>query len=97
MKAQELPKMSAKVTLFEGKSKGRAELLGFAELTIAGAFVVRDIRLVKGKEDKPFVIFPRRGFGTGATRFYPVVSAVSEEAKEEARRVICRAFRQAGG
>lgn len=94
-KEKDLPKLSASVRVFDGKSRGSLELLGFAELTVAGAFVIRDIRVVNGKDDRPLVVFPRRGFGEGATRFYPVVSALTEEAREAARQAVCRAYRRA--
>ena len=51
---------------------GSALLLGFAELVIGGAFVIRDIRILKvSKEgqDSVFVAFPSRRWNEESMRF----------------------------
>ena len=72
---------------------GSAQLVAFAELVIGGAFVIRDIRILrvaKDGEESTFVAFPSRrwnagdnGAGEGA-KYYDVAFPITAQAYQEA-------------
>ncbi|HAM36612.1 MAG TPA: hypothetical protein DEB40_01180 [Elusimicrobia bacterium] len=87
--------------LREPMAFGSAHLLGFAELVIGGAFVIRDIRILKvGKDggEAVFVAFPsRRWNGKGEEKkFYDVAFPITAESYRLATASILKAFEEAG-
>ena len=94
-----LPPLQAKVRLYHDAS-GKTELLGFADLTIADAFVIKGIRVLMGKpkEDKPgepFISFPARKAGGAANaRWFEVAHPLSAECRLAARETVLRAYQR---
>lgn len=96
--AQELP-LQAHVRLYHDGSERRTELLAFAELVIGGAFVIKDIRVLRtrGEGGEPFIGFPsRKGTGASADKFFEVAHPVTAEARQAAKEAVLRAWREAG-
>ncbi len=95
-----LPKLDARVRPFEDSSGRPTKLLAFAELTIADAFVIKGIRVLKraeAGEDEPFVVFPaEKGKGAAADRWFDVAHPVSAEARAAASAIVLEAYRRAG-
>ena len=95
-----LPKLAARVRPFEDASGRPTRLLAFAELTIADAFVIKGIRVLKREEpgeDEPFVVFPaEKGKGAAADRWFDVAHPVSAEARAAASAIVLEAYRRAG-
>lgn len=90
----EMPGMQAKVRLYQGKEGG--SLLGFAQLTVAGTFVIKDIRIVRSSANGPFVAFPsRKAVGPGESKFYDIAHPVTAEAHRRATGMILAAYREA--
>ena len=99
-KTVDLPKLEAKVRLYRD-AQGRAELLGFADLVIAEAFVIKGIRIVavKGEEGtpgEPFISFPSRK-GTGQDKYFDVAHPITAEAHQRAKEVVLEAYQLAAG
>jgi DNA-binding cell septation regulator SpoVG len=92
-----LPSLSAKIRLMTDTSDKKVKLLGFAELTIADAFVIKGVRVLKNADDEgPFVVFPaERGKNGSSDRWFDVAHPVSAEARTAATNVILGAFRNA--
>lgn len=94
-------KLDARVRPYEDGSGRPTRLLAFAELTIADAFVIKGIRVLKREEpgeDEPFVVFPaERGKGAAADRWYDVAHPVTAEARAAASSLILARYRQAAG
>ena len=79
---------------------GSAQLLGFAELVIGKAFVIRDIRILKvAKEgqESVFVAFPSRRWNGEEKRYYDVAFPITSESYREATAAILKAFEEAAG
>ena len=97
-----LPRMEAKVRLYHDAT-GQAELLGFAELVIASAFVIKGIRilLAKPREDRPggpFISFPsRRGNGASQDRYFEVAHPITASAREAARDLVLKTYEEEAG
>ncbi|MDE2490052.1 MAG: SpoVG family protein [Elusimicrobia bacterium] len=93
-----LPQLDARVRPFEDASGRPTKLLAFAELTIAGAFVIKGIRVLKREEpgeDEPFVVFPaEKGKGASADRWFDVAHPVTAEARAAASSVVLEAYRK---
>lgn len=88
--------------LREPLARGGAHLLGFAELVIGKAFVIRDIRILKvAKEgaESVFVAFPSRkraGSSEGQDRaYYDVAFPITSDSYKQATGLILKAFAQA--
>lgn len=92
-----VPGLAARVKVFRDDS-GKATLLGFADLTIAEAFVIKGIRILASKEEdggegRPFVSFPRR---KGAQeKYFDVAHPVTAEARQRALDVILASYGEA--
>ena len=82
-------------------ARGQRELLGFADLTIGGAFVIKDICIVRvlreGEEaGEPFVAFPsKKGTGAGEGKYFDVAHPITAEARQKAMEVILSAYYEA--
>ena len=83
---------------------GSAQLLGFAELVIGGAFVIRDIRILrvaKEGEESVFVAFPSRRWNGGGNgdgeekKYYDVAFPITSQSYREATGAILKAFQEA--
>ena len=95
-----LPKLDARVRPFMDSSGRPTKLLAFAELTIADAFVIKGIRVLKRQEagdDEPFVVFPaEKGKGAAQDRWFDVAHPVTTEARAAATALVLERWRQAG-
>ena len=82
----------------EPMAYGSAQLVGFAELVIGGAFVIRDIRILRVKKDaeeSTFVAFPSRRMNGDEKKYYDVAFPITAEAYKEATGTILKAFEEA--
>ena len=95
-----MPKLDVRVRPFVDSSGRPTKLLAFAELTIADAFVIKGIRVLKREEpgdDEPFVVFPaEKGKGAAQDRWFDVAHPVTAEARSAATALVLERFRQAG-
>lgn len=96
-----MPRLEAKVRVYH-EIKGKAEVLGFADLVIAGAFVIKDITILMARpeagqgEPAPFVSFPsRKGTGANQDRWFDVAHPITAEARERAKEAILLAYDEA--
>ncbi len=96
-----LPRLEAKVKPYSNAA--HEGLLGFAELVIGGAFVIKDIAIRRAKAGatpgKPFVSFPaRRASGEEyKQKYFNIAHAVTPEAHRAATEAVLEAYRRAGG
>lgn len=97
----DMPQLDARVRLYDDASGRATKLLAFAELTIAGAFVIKGIRVLKREEpaeEGPFVVFPaEKGKGAAADRWYDIAHPTTVEARAAASALILERWKQAGG
>jgi DNA-binding cell septation regulator SpoVG len=93
-----LPKLDARVRPFEDRSDRPTKLMAFAELTIADAFVIKGIRVLKRNEpgdDEPFVVFPaEKGKGTAQDRWFDVAHPVTAQARAAACALVLERYRE---
>lgn len=84
----EIPFLEARVVAFSGDG-----LLGRAELIIGGAFVIKDILILKagGMDWRAEVVFPAR---RGRDRDFPIAGAVNPEARRAAEGAVLAAYRR---
>ncbi len=102
MTGETLPmlRLDARVRLHQN-ARGKRELLGFAELVIGGAFVIKGISIVRAKTDngdrtEPFISFPsRKGTGQAADKYFNVAHPITAEARRMANDLIIKAYREA--
>lgn len=97
--ADALPGLEVKVRLFQ-QLQGKRELLGFAELAIAGSFVIKDICIIRSraddKEGEPFVSYPsKKGTGANEGKYFNVAHPITSEARHRAEEAILQAYREA--
>ena len=93
-----LPKLEARVKPYEDTSGRSTKLLAFAELTIADAFVIRNIRVLKKDEagSEEFVVFPAEK-GKVGDRWFDLAHPITAEARAAAAGLILERYRQAKG
>src|SRR5687767_4746287 len=93
-----LPKLEARVRPFEDGSARPTKLLAWAELIIADAFVIKNIRVLKKMdegEDDPFVVYPaEKGKGASGERWFDIAHPNSSEARSAASALVLEKFRQ---
>lgn len=93
-----VPQLEARVRPHVDRSRRNTKLLAFAELTIAGSFVIKGIRILQRDEpgdDEPFVVFPaERGRGASAARWYDVAHPCTTEARAAATAAILAAYQE---
>ena len=97
---ENLPKLDARVKPYQDSSDRQTKLLAFAELVIADAFVIKDIRVLKRTEpgEEPFVVFPaRKGTGTSADRWFDLAHPVTAEERSASIGLILEAYRRMAG
>lgn len=95
----EVPNLEAKVQLYRN-SQGQNGLLGFADLVIAGAFIIKGICIRTSKADPatPFLSFPaRRGTGEAQDRYFDIAFPITAEAYSKAKELILEKYREATG
>ncbi|MBI4375353.1 MAG: septation protein SpoVG family protein [Elusimicrobia bacterium] len=96
-----VPRLDTRIRVYQGpEGAGKAKLLGFAELVIAGSFVIKDIRILapKGSKDKEeaFVFFPsRKGSGERESEYFDIAHPITAEARAAAQEAILSAYRKA--
>ena len=102
MTETELPSLVAKVRPYHNhnqNAQGNSELLGFADLIIGGAFVIKDIRIVKSLAEEgkqPFVSFPsKKGTGTGEGKYFDIAHPITADAYRTACEMILRTYKEA--
>ena len=96
-------KLEARVKLCQQPlTYGSAQLIAFAELVIGGAFVIRDIRILKVAkegEESVFVAFPSRRWNEGGLgdekKYYDVAFPITAQAYKDASGAILKAFEEA--
>lgn len=95
---ENLPKLEARVRPYQDPSDRPTKLMAFADLTIADAFVIKNIRVLKKSEpgsDDPFVVFPaEKGKGATADRWFDVAHPITLEARNAAIGLILDKYRQ---
>lgn len=94
---KELPSLDAKVQLYKSPN-GQNGLLGFADLVIAGTFVIKGICIRAGKADpsSPFLSFPaKRGTGDAQDRYFDIAFPITAEAYQQAKVLILEKYREA--
>lgn len=97
---QAVPKLETTVTLYRDASGG-SDLLGFADVVIAGSFVIKGVRILMGKpkEDKPagpFLSFPaKKGSGSGSEKWYDIAFPITKEAHRAVQECVLRAYAKA--
>jgi DNA-binding cell septation regulator SpoVG len=94
--AKVMPGMETRVRLCRVPVEhGRTQLLGFAELVIGGAFVIRDIRILKMEKEgreSVFVSFPSRRRSGEEHKYYDVAHPITSQAYRQAVDTIIQAF-----
>ncbi|MBU1213485.1 MAG: SpoVG family protein [Alphaproteobacteria bacterium] len=100
----ETPELATKVRVYHAEGKGKADLLGFADLVIGGAFVIKSIRILRVNPEKaggevcaPFISFPSRRSGRSEEemRYVDVAHPITSEAYHAAAKLILDHYRQA--
>jgi len=97
-----VPELQPKVRLYH-EAKGNRELLGFAELVIGGSFVIKDITIVRAKQNgngagQPFVSFPsKKRSDANGDRWFDVAYPITAEAYRLASEAILNAYQEAAG
>lgn len=93
-----VPSLEARVRPHSQVTGGR-ELLGFADLIIAGAFVIKDVSILrtKGKDEKefgePFVAFPsKKGNGNAEGKYFDIAHPITADAYKAAVETIMAAY-----
>ncbi len=94
-----LPRLETRVRLYHDVTD-RRELLGFAEVVIAGAFVIKGIRILMGKPGPdrpggPFLSFPaRKGTGAAAEKYFEVAHPITAQARAAVRELVLKAYEE---
>lgn len=93
-----VPKLRATVRLYSGEAES-SNLLAFADLTIADAFVIKGIKVLMAqatadKPARPFIGFPSRK-GKGENDYQDVAHPITAEAYHAVRDVVLRAYEKA--
>ncbi len=97
-----LPSLDARVKLYRTES-GQSNLLGFADLVVGGAFVIRGLRVLMSKPtaERPagvFVAFPsRRGTGEQQDKYFEVAHPITAEARSAVRELVLAKYEEAAG
>lgn len=79
----------------------KSELLGYAELVVGGAFVIKDIRIVQmkpegGKAGETFIAFPaKKGGGQAGDKYFDIAHPITAEAHRTAVEAILKAYEKA--
>ena len=90
------PSLDARVRLYQ--SQESPHLLGFADLVIDGAFIIKGIAIRTAKDDPSHqtVMFPsRKGTGQRADQYFDVAHPITPEAHQKAKELILEKYREA--
>lgn len=97
---QTVPKLETTVKLYRDAA-GASDLLGFADVVIAGSFVIKGVRILMGKpkDDKPagpFLSFPaKKGQGAASDKWFDVAYPITKEAHRAVQECVLRAYAKA--
>lgn len=96
----DMPKLDARVRPYQDSSDRPTKLLAFADLVIGGAFVIKNIRVLRKSEpgggDEPFVVFPaEKGKGAAGDRWFDLAHPITTEAHSAAVETVLDAYRRA--
>ena len=96
--ASVVPKLRATVRLYSGEAEN-SNLLAFADLTIADAFVIKGIKVLLAqatadKPARPFISFPARK-GKGENDYVDIAHPITAEAYHAVRDTVLRAYEKA--
>lgn len=88
--------METRVRVYDGQTQGKAQLLGFADLVIERAFVIRGIRILRikseskeGRPTSPFISFPsRKASSATEQKYFDVAHPITTEAYHAAADMI---------
>jgi DNA-binding cell septation regulator SpoVG len=71
--------------------------MGFADLVIGGAFVIRGLRILRKSDGEgPFVAFPsRRGTGEQQDKYFEVAHPITSEARAAVAEIVLEGFKKA--
>jgi DNA-binding cell septation regulator SpoVG len=88
--------LECKVRLFNSV-QGNREVLGFADLVIAGAFVIKDIGIIRtDARPHPFLSFPsKKGTGQGEGKYFDVAHPITSEAHKKATELVLAEYEKA--
>lgn len=99
MSTETLPALEARVRPHIDDSGRNMRLLAFAELTIGGAFVIKNIRvyrMIDEPSEDPFIVFPaERAHPDAADRWYDVAHPCTIQARMAATKIILDAYKAA--
>jgi len=73
-------------------------LLGFADLVIDGAFIIKGIVIRAAKDDPShqMVMFPsKKGSGQHADKYYDIAHPITSEAHQKAKELILEKYEEA--
>lgn len=99
MQTLELPRLKTTVRLFSNEAN--PDLLGFADVTIAEAFVIKGIRILMGKASAdrpagPFISFPaRKGTGKLEGQYVDIAHPITSQAYHAVRDCVLAAYAKA--
>jgi DNA-binding cell septation regulator SpoVG len=102
MKGAMTPQLKTRIRVYPAAGKGKADLLGFADLTIGGAFVIKSIRIMQlnperagGEVGDPFIAFPSRKVASeGEDRYFDVAHPITSEAYRAAADLILAKYQE---
>ncbi len=90
-----VPTLSAKVKPHNDVSGRPARVLAFAELTIADAFIIRNIKILSKGPGKDFVVFPAEKIkGRESFEWFDVAHPLTSEARAASVGLILREYRK---
>ncbi len=94
-----LPNLEARIQLYRN-GQNQNGLLAFADLVIAGCFIIKGICIRAGKTDPSshFVSFPaKRGKGEAQDRYFDIAFPITAEAYQKAKDIILAKYREMAG
>ena len=95
-----MPSIDARVRLYRAEGP-QSQLMGFADLVIGGAFVIRGLRILMSKPTAErqgglFVAFPsRKGTGEQQDKYFEVAHPITAEARSAVRDLVLAKFEEA--
>ena len=98
---QSVPPLETTVKLYRDAAGAGTDLLGFADVVIAGSFIIKGIRILmsKAKEDKParpFLSFPaKKGNGAASDKWFEIAHPVTAEARKAVQECVLGAYERA--
>src|SRR5437763_671501 len=90
------PSLDARIRLYQ--SEQNPMLLGFADLVIDGAFVIKGIVIRASKDDPSshMILFPsKKGTGANSEKYFDVAHPITTEAHQRAKELILEKYEEA--